>query len=293
MTASRSEVDSGPLRRPTDGEIDVYGLTHQGKVRKSNQDQFLLASLEKRLMIRETSLPDPARLGRESTRLAFLALVADGVGGGAGGEEASRVAAESATRYATEAASCYYRNNPEDAEAFYEALRQATERADAAVREHAAQDTALAGMATTLTLWIGVWPHAYLLQVGDSRAYMLREGELKQMSRDQTMAQDMVDQGILSAQQAPGTKWSHVLSSSIGGSVASPVVTRMDQRWGDVGLLCTDGLIRHVSDEQIKQRLENMTSARQACEALLEDALAGGGSDNITIVVGRTATATA
>jgi protein phosphatase len=62
----------------------------------------------------------------------------------------------------------------------------------------------------------------------------------------------------------------------------------MDQRWGDVGLLCTDGLIRHVSDEQIQHRLETMTSARQACEALLQDALEGGGSDNITILIGRT-----
>lgn len=290
MNSSLPHLSSG-TRRPTDGEIDVYGLTSKGKVRKSNQDQFLLASLEKRLIIRETSLPDPARLGRESTRLAFLALVADGVGGGAGGEEASRLAAESATRYATEAASCYYRNNPEDLEAFFEALRTSVQRADEAVRAHAELEPALAGMATTLTLWIGVWPCAYLLQVGDSRAYMLREGELRQLSRDQTMAQDMVDQGILSATQAHGTRWSHVLSSSIGGTVSSPVITRMDQRWGDVGMLCTDGLVRHVSDEQIKHRLETMTSSRQACEALLEDALAGGGSDNITIVIGRTATA--
>ena len=275
-------------RRPEDGDIDVFGLTHQGKVRKSNQDQFLIASLEKRLVIVDTSIPDPARLGRESTRLAMLALVADGVGGGAGGEEASRVAAESATRYATEAASCYYRNNPEDSEAFFEALRQATLRADEAVREHGEQHPALAGMATTLTLWIGIWPHAYLLQVGDSRAYVFREGELRQISRDQTMAQDMVDQGILSPRQAPSTRWSHVLSSAIGGSNAAPVVTRMDQRWGDVGLLCTDGIIRHVSDQQIQHRLETMTSARQACEALLQDALDGGGSDNITILIGRT-----
>jgi protein phosphatase len=288
MTASEPDLSAGPARHPTDGEIDVHGLTHQGKVRKSNQDQFLIASLEKRVVIVETSLPDPARLGRESTRLAMLAMVADGVGGGAGGEEASRVATEAATRFATEAATCYYRNNPEDSEAFFEALRQATLRADHAVREHAEHHPALAGMATTLTLWIGIWPHAYLLQVGDSRAYTLREGELRQISRDQTMAQDMVDQGILSPGQAPSTRWSHVLSSAIGGSVASPVVTRMDQRWGDVGLLCTDGLIRHVSDEQIQHRLETMTSARQACEALLQDALEGGGSDNITILIGRT-----
>jgi protein phosphatase len=79
-----------------------------------------------------------------------------------------------------------------------------------------------------------------------------------------------------------------VLASAIGGSQAAPVVTGIDQRWGDVGLLCSDGLTKHVPDARIRERLSTMTSAKLACEALLEDALAGGGSDNITILIGRT-----
>ena len=142
-------------------------------------------------------------------------------------------------------------------------------------------------MATTLTLWIGVWPYAYLLQVGDSRCYSLRDGNLVQMSRDQTMAEDFVDQGIFTRDDPAHARLSHILSSAIGGPDAAPVVRRYEQNWNNVGLLCSDGLTRHVSDERIRERLMNMTSAKQACEALLQDALDGGGEDNITIAVGR------
>jgi protein phosphatase len=101
------------------------------------------------------------------------------------------------------------------------------------------------------------------------------------------MAQDLVDQGVLPAEAAEGTRLANVLSSSIGGQQTAPVVTRLDQSWENVGLLCSDGLTKHVTDERIAERLRTMTSSRQACEALLQDALEGGGSDNITIVVVR------
>ena len=140
-------------------------------------------------------------------------------------------------------------------------------------------------MATTLTLFIGIWPKIYLVQIGDSRYYLLREGVLTQVSRDQTIAQDLIDQGVLA--RAHASRWADVLSSAIGGSYARPVVTRIDQDRSYVHLLCSDGLTKHVSDEQIAERLRSMTSAQQVCEDLLQDALDGGGTDNITIIVGR------
>jgi protein phosphatase len=149
------------------------------------------------------------------------------------------------------------------------------------------EDSDYQGMATTLTLYLGVWPRAYLLQVGDSRCYLLRHGELTQITRDQTMAQEMVDLGLVKAEQVAGTRLAHTLTSSIGGRQTDPQVTRFDMTWGHVLLLCSDGLTRHVPDDRIREVLHSMTSARQACETLLQDALDGGGSDNITIVVGR------
>jgi protein phosphatase len=146
----------------------------------------------------------------------------------------------------------------------------------------------LHGMATTLTLWMGVWPRSYLLQVGDSRCYQLRGGELRQISRDQTMAQELVDLGALPRIEAANPRLAHTLSSSIGGPQTEPRVTQFKQEWGDVGLLCSDGLTRHVPNERIRERLLTMRSARQACEDLVQDALDAGGTDNITVVVGRT-----
>jgi protein phosphatase len=275
-------------RRPTDREIDVHGLTHLGKVRAENQDHFLIASLRKMVDVHGTSLPTVHQLPIRSTQLAFLAMVADGVGGGAAGEAASRLAVETVTEYVAQSMRCCYAADTQDEQAFLVALEDAAMQCHANVLRRAEEDPELEGMATTLTVWLGVWPRGYLLQVGDSRCYVLRDGRLTQISRDQTMAQELVDQGVLQRTEAFNTRWAHVLSSSIGGRQTAPTVTRMDQDWDNVGLLCSDGLTKHVSDERIRERLANMTSAKQACEALLQDALEDGGSDNITIIVGRT-----
>jgi protein phosphatase len=114
-----------------------------------------------------------------------------------------------------------------------------------------------------------------------------RNGNLSQVSRDQTIAQELVDQGVLSAEEAARTRWANVLSSAIGGRQTEPLVTSMPNDWTTVHLLCSDGLTRHVNDDRIAQRLASMTSARGACEALLQDALDDGGTDNITVIVGR------
>jgi protein phosphatase len=101
------------------------------------------------------------------------------------------------------------------------------------------------------------------------------------------MAQDMVDLGVMKAEDAAGTRLAHTLTSAIGGRENHPQVSRFEMDWGHVLLLCSDGLTHHVSDTRIRDVLRSMTSAKQACETLLQDALDGGGSDNVTIVVGR------
>lgn len=287
MTTSAPEttaVEAG--RRPQDDELDVYALTHPGLVRKNNQDHFLICSLQKKLQVHMTSLPEGSLPGG-AQRLAYMAMVADGVGGAAAGEEASRLALEGVTKYVGQSLNCYYRSDPSDDEEFVRELAEAALKVHNELEIAAREDESLRGMATTLTLWIGVWPYAYLLQVGDSRCYQLSDGELVQLSRDQTMAEELVEQGVFTRADAGHSKWAHVLSSAIGGPQTAPVVRRMEQRWDTVGLLCSDGLTRHVPDERIRDRLLNMTSSRQACEVLLQDALDAGGQDNITIVVGR------
>jgi serine/threonine protein phosphatase PrpC len=288
MTQPTGGIAAPPTRKPTDEELDVHGLTHPGKVRTTNQDHFLICSLRKQMLVHLTSLSGLDRMPVLAERLAFLAVVADGVGGSAGGETASRVAVEAVTRYIAESVQCYYASHGEGGDMFLASLQDAAAQCHEDLLELGRDQPDLEGMATTLTLWLGVWPRAYLLQVGDSRCYLLRDGELTQLSRDQTMAQELVDAGVMARAEASRTRWAHTLSSAIGGRQTVPIVTRLEQEWGNVGLLCSDGLTRHVSDERIRDRLRGMTSARQVCEDLLQDALDDGGTDNITILVGRT-----
>jgi len=287
MKSVQDALAGQELRKPTDDELDVYGLTHPGKVRKTNQDHFLICSLRKQVQVHLTSLPDLAQLPVLAERLAFLAMVADGVGGSAAGETASRLAVAAVTRYVASGMQCYYAAQGQEDEAFHAALQDAAMKCHDELLAMGQEQPELAGMATTLTLWLGLWPRAYLLQVGDSRCYVLHDGELTQISRDQTMAQELVDAGVLARAEAGRTRWAHTLSSAIGGRQTAPIVTRLDPQWGNVGLLCSDGLTSCVPDERIRERLRAMTSARQVCEDLLQDALDGGGTDNITIIVGR------
>ena len=273
-------------QKPRDDEIDVFGLSHAGHVRAVNQDHFLLAAIHKRVQVLQTNLPATQSLPIGEQRLAMVAMVADGVGGAEGGEEASAKALEVAMQYLANSTDCYLRTDASD-EKLMSALQDAALKSHEAVLARAKELAEGRAMATTLTLWMGVWPWYYLLQVGDSRYYLFRDDRLTQVTRDQTIAQDLLDQGVFTRAMASRSQFSNVLSSAIGGDNAMPVVTRMKADWLNVHLLCTDGLTKHVSDERIADVLRTMSSAKQAAEQLLEDALAGGGSDNISLIIGR------
>jgi serine/threonine protein phosphatase PrpC len=288
MTAPETTATvKGPSRKPRDDEIDVYGITHTGKVRRENQDHFLICALKRQMVIHGTSLPETEHLLVGPQRFAFLMMVADGVGGAAKGADASRLALEAVTQYVAHSTRCYYAASTQSDEEFTEALQEAAVVCHAQLLREGEGDPECRGMATTLTLYLGAWPKAYLLQVGDSRCYLLRQGELTQITRDQTMAQDLVDLGVMSRADASKTRLAHTLSSSIGGRNPAPVVTALTVDWGNVALLCSDGLTNHVSDERIRDMLSSMKSAKQTCEDLLKEALEGGGTDNITLIVAR------
>jgi serine/threonine protein phosphatase PrpC len=276
--------------RPTDSALDLFGITHPGNVRAENQDHFFVGTIHPEVNVHGTSLANAERLPLRGQRLATVFLVADGVGGQFGGGAASRLAAETITAYVSSTLRCYHAAGSSDDKLFLDALRAAAMNAHDTV----SVESAMRGegtMATTLTFGIAVWPWLYVLQVGDSRAYFCCDGALRQITRDQTVAQDLVDQGVLTPERAAKSPYTHVLSSAIGGSAAAPVVTRIDVR-GDrpVVLLCSDGLTKHVTDREIEQHVLGLESSEQLCRALLELALQRGGSDNITIVVGRVKT---
>ena len=142
-------------------------------------------------------------------------------------------------------------------------------------------------MATTLTLGIAVWPWLYVVQVGDSRAY-LYDGTLHQITRDQTVGQALVDQGILPADRLARSPLKNVLSSAIGADEAVPVVTRVDvSERACLLMLCSDGLTKHVTDDELASAFSERKSSETLARDLLDLALSRGGSDNITIIVGQ------
>lgn len=279
-------LEPGP--RPADSELDLFGITHPGKVRKENQDHFLVCTIHPQVVIHGSSLPDSSHLPLRGQRLATVMLVADGVGGAAAGGDAARVATETITRYVTSTLRCYHAAGSADEGEFLDSLRSGAQQAHQAVIADAAVHLGGEVSATTLTLGIVVWPWMYVLQVGDSRCYHYSQGVLRQVTRDQTVAQTLVDEGLLEADRMRASPFNNVLASAIGAEEAKPEVTRVDiSRRVGVVLICTDGLTKHVKDAELAERMESMKSTEQLCRDLLQLALERGGTDNITIVAGR------
>jgi protein phosphatase len=287
---AREEVPpaDGDVRKPEHKDIDVFGITHPGLVRKRNEDHFFTGVVSSGVLVDYSSIPSDAERIIEERQLATLAMVADGVGSGGGGEQAAQAAVQAVRRHVAQRFGDALAAEATDPEAFTRLLSDAALACHETLLERAEQDPGHTRFATTLTVWLGLWPHAYLLQVGDSRCYLYRDSKLMQISHDQTMAEELVKSGVLTQTRAHETKWAHVLSSSIGGQQAAPVVTKIVRKWGTVVLLCSDGLTKHVSDERIGERLANLESSRQVCEGLVQDVLDDGASDNVTIIVGRT-----
>jgi protein phosphatase len=294
MSMQNATVVTGPQTislgdmglRPLDSDLDFYGMTHRGRVRTENQDHFLVCTVHPQAVVHGTSLPSVDSLPLRGERLATIMLVADGVGSGAEGGEASELAVATITRYVTSTLRSYHAAGSSSDEEFLESLRAAALEAHTAVLAEASHRPGTK-MATTLTLAVAVWPWMYVTQVGDSRCYRFWKGELTQITRDQTVAQNLVDQGILPADRAEKSPFTHVLASAIGGGEATPVVSRIDIPTGCVVFLCSDGLTKHVSAAEIAEQMGTMESSEQLCRTLLGLALERGGTDNITLISAR------
>jgi serine/threonine protein phosphatase PrpC len=273
-------------QRPTRKDVDIFGMSHQGLVRPQNQDHFLVASLHKSLQLHQTTLPHDDLGSLISGARGYVFLVADGVGSTPWGGEASGSALRAIADYVIHGMDLYAGPDSEQESRVVERLRRSVQHGHQTIKD-AGEAEGKRGMATTLTMVTIYWPRAYVIHVGDSRAYRLRRGVLTQVTKDQTMAQAMVDAGALSQAAAEQSRLKHVLWSALGGKEALPEVSTLDIEWEDLMLLCSDGLTKHVSDDEIRDHLMKAESAESACRALVDLALARGGSDNITVVIGR------
>jgi len=273
--------------RPVTADVDCFGLTDQGKVRRKNDDHFLIASLHKLMRVHLTSLPDPDAMPLVSESRGFLFMVADGVGGRPHGDLASGTALRYIAQYVTHLMDLYNRLDPERETQFLAELEKSVQRSHEILVAETERSGEGRGGATTLTMVAAVWPRAYLVQVGDSRCYRLRDGRLERMSQDQTMAQALVEQGALSPSDAEHSPLRNMLASALGGTEARPVTAATDILWDDVMLMCTDGLTKHVPEAEIEAELRATSSAEASCRRLVDLALERGGTDNVTVLVSR------
>ena len=265
--------------------MDSFGLSDIGKERSLNEDQFVIASLRKSVRVRHTSLTDSGLVSRLAGVESTLFVVADGVGGRPGGELASTSAVSTLLEYVDQAVVAYHTLDTEEEHDFLARLEGSVQAAHQRIlEEYGAQGK---GPATTLTMVTLTWPRAYLVHVGDSRAYYLRRGQLKQITRDQTTGEYMVDVGAWTEEQAARAKVGANLTSALGGSEMTPVVGLLDLEPGDVLLLCTDGLTKHVADPRIATVLGGKGTAEAMCRELVQAALDDGGTDNVTVIVAK------
>ena len=262
--------------------VETHGISHAGKVRSANEDHFAIMTMQRAVQLRATNLQDTSILDRLRKPEVQILVVADGVGGAVGGKLASSIAVRSVVEYLAEAVGCVQDLDVDREHTFLDHLTHAVERGHHRLKEMFQKQ---GGPATTLTMVTLVWPRAYVIHVGDSRGYYSRNGKLRQFTRDQTVGDYMVDIGAVTEQHAQKAGLYNVLASAVGGDLV-PTVGVVDLAEGDVVLLCTDGLTKHVTDERISELLSS-DSAEEAAQSLIDAALEGGGTDNVTVVVAR------
>jgi protein phosphatase len=264
-------------------DMGLVAATHPGKVRSRNEDHFAVFRRTRTCDMLLSNLPsDDVALVEDH---AYGLLVADGIGGAEFGDFASQLAIETLLQAAGLATSWVMKFNDLDSQKVKERTAAYVDRIQEAFREYAPEAPGMKSMGTTLTAAYLIPPHAVFSQIGDSRAYVFRSGKLTQITRDQTLAQSLMDRG---AEKEQVSGLGHILVNNLGSGRdhVDVVVSLVELQPGDRLLLCTDGLSDMVSDELIAESLKE-DDLQTACDVLLELALAAGGRDNITLIIGE------
>lgn len=267
--------------------IDCYGMTDIGQKRDVNQDQFIIGDLHKHISVEQSSVS----LGITHSYgnvMGKLMLVADGIGGASAGEVASELAIKSTVEYLLSSMHWLALPTEADVERFVDDLKEAACFSHFVVRNDAENDPKHRGMGSTLTVAYVDWPMMYVLHIGDSRCYLQRQGELRLLTKDQTFAQQLYDEGMIDKEQFENSNYHNVLVSAIGAQgEPNALVYQQKLEFGDRVLLCSDGVNLHLNVEQIGNVLSKDIPSDQICKELVHHSNDAGGRDNITAVVAK------
>ncbi len=268
----------------------TYGVSNIGKVRQSNQDQFLIAQLNKSMLVASTSLPLDTQSRLFGRIQGQVLLVADGMGGHAAGEKASSLAIDHLIKELLNSVHWFFLEEEDNESEFVDNLKKLLQDAHSRILFESAQHQSQRGMGTTLTMAHLVWPRLYVVHAGDSRCYLVRDGMAQQLTTDHTLARQLVEAGGLKPEEEADSKWSNVLWNVLGGRAGGQLIAevhRADLQPGDAIVLCSDGLHRYVDHDQLGRIIADSVSPKAACHQLIEMANEAGGEDNITVIVSK------
>jgi PPM family protein phosphatase len=284
----RTEPSVPPSKRNIDVQVEFGALSHQGKVRTNNEDSYLAVKLSRLLTPVLTNVPDKY-LPVPFEESGYGMVVADGMGGQAAGEVASRTAIQVLMNLTTKAPKWTLKLDDEEARELMAQGINFYKKIDYKLSERAKTEPSLSGMGTTMTGTYSVGKNLFIVHVGDSRAYLFRDEKLYQMTRDQTVAQALADTGQISENDISKHPLRHILTNAMGSHDGDIVaeIQQLKLADGDRILLCSDGLTEMVSDEAIADVLTRIPASADACQALVELALENGGKDNVTVVIAR------
>ena len=269
--------------------VDIAGASHTGHKRKNNEDHYLTLRFQRSLETLSTNVQDDL-LNTAFEETGYGMVVADGMGGMAGGEVASRMALCKLIELVVNTPDWFMRlSEPEDVVKLTQRITNRFNQIDAAIKARTKTEPSLLGMGTTMTLGVSLGSYLLVGHIGDSRAYLLRAEKMHQLTSDHTLAQTLIDAGIIRADDPTTRTTRHVLTAALGAITKGivPQVQRVDLKTGDQVLLCTDGLTEMVADDKIASILNSTPSSDNACHELINAALDGGGRDNITVVLAR------
>jgi PPM family protein phosphatase len=277
--SSRARVASAHVH------AELAALSHPGKVRANNEDHYFVGRFGRSLDTLLTNLaPEFAPLPH--AEVGYGLVVADGMGGVAGGEVASRYAIQDLVHLVLATPDWILDTQSPWIEEVMQRMAKRFRDIDRFINIRAAADPTLTGMGTTMTLACSLGFEMILCHIGDSRAYLFRKDQLTQLTRDMTMAQEMIDAGTIQSTQAVAARFRHVLTQCLGGPGTAKVeVQRQSLQDGDRVLLCSDGLYDMVADTVIAETLHSTPHVQEACQKLVNHALEAGGKDNVTVVL--------
>ena len=281
--AAGSEHDALDFGVPV--HVDVFGVSDTGHVRATNEDHFLIARVGRYFETLGTSLP-PGDVPSRTEEAGYAMVVADGMGGHAAGELASRITIREMVRLALALPDWIARLDKSTNDEAADRSEERIVHAHKALLARGRREPSRRGMGSTVTTVRNLGRMLQLAHVGDSRAYLLRDGELTRLTRDHTYVQLLVDSGRMTRDEAERSTSRHVLVNAVGG-VNDDVyvdVQHLPLANGDRVMLCSDGLSDLVDDDTISQLLGEAANAEGACRVLLERALDAGGRDNVTVV---------